>query len=230
MTTRRPSPCATTGATERAAGVGFQVVDGDRRHGFERAAHRLAVGMAGERRCPPVAARHVVGADHLAPQPRHDLRAHALDRVSVEARLGQRKPQIVERFVAVLGKRAQGAAQIVASGAEAELDRLAFEPVVEGIGIEGAGAVVEQARCHMGDAGFVLRVLIGAAEEGEVDGDERQGAVADQPWLTTRSIFIARAGRAASAMAAQATSVIRPRAAARRIQAFTSASPGRGCP
>ena len=139
--------------------------------------------MAGERRCPPVAARHVVGADHLAPQPRHDLRAHALDRVSVEARLGQRKPQIVERFVAVLGKRAQGAAQIVASGAEAELDRLAFEPVVEGIGIEGAGAVVEQARCHMGDAGFVLRVLIGAAEEGEVDGDQRQGAVADQPRL-----------------------------------------------
>src|SRR6266404_1089133 len=118
-----------------------------------------------------------------APQPRDDLRAHALDRRSVEARLGEREPQIVEGFVAVFGECAQGAAQIVASGAEAELDRLALQPVVKGIGIEGPGAVVEQTRRHIGNAGFVRRVLIGAAAEGEFDGDQRQRAVAHQPSL-----------------------------------------------
>src|SRR5258707_4129558 len=90
-------------ARERAPGGGSQVVDGDLGHGFERAVHRLAVGMVGEGRCPPVAARHVVGAEYLAPQPRDDLRAHALDRRSVEARLGERERPLVEGFVAGFG-------------------------------------------------------------------------------------------------------------------------------
>ncbi len=124
-------------ARQHPAHIGLQVVDGDVRNRFERAVDRPAVGMIGEGRRPPLAARHVVRAHGLAPQPRHDLRAHALDRVGVEARLGQGEPQQVEGFVAVLLERAQGAAEIVAAGAEAQLDRLALEPVVEGLAVEG---------------------------------------------------------------------------------------------
>ena len=83
----------------------------------------------------------------------------ALDRRRVEARLAEREPQSVERFVAVFAERAQTAAQIVASDAEAHLDRLALEPVVERIGIERPGAFVEQAGRHVGDAGLVQRGL-----------------------------------------------------------------------
>jgi hypothetical protein len=138
---------------------------------------------ARERRCPPTAVCHVVRAQRLAPQPRHDLRALALHRRGVEARLAQREPQIIERLVAVVLERTHRAAQIVASGAEAHLDRLAFEPVVERGGVVRAGALVEQARRHIGDAGLVRGVLLGAAEKGEFDGDHRQRVVAHQPGL-----------------------------------------------
>ena len=51
--------------------------------------------------------------------------------VGVEARRGQRKPQVLERFVAILRQRAQRAAQGVALRLEAQLDRLALEAIVK---------------------------------------------------------------------------------------------------
>ena len=124
--------------------------------------------------------------------------------VGIEARLGQREPQVVEGLVAVVLERAQRAAQIVAAGAEAELDRLALEPLLEGLGVEGAGALVEQAGRHVGDAGLARRVLVGAAEEGEIRrrsaaaAESRTSQASMPPGLTTRSIVIACAAGAAS--------------------------------
>ena len=122
----------------------------------------------------------------------------------VEARLGEREAQRVEGLVAVLLERAQGAAEIVAAGAEAELDRLALEPVVEGRGIERAGAFVEQAGRHVGDAGLVGGVLVGAAADGELDRDQLAppsrctSQASMPPGLITRSMVMASAAGAAS--------------------------------
>ena len=54
---------------------------------------------------------------------------------------------------------------------------------MKGLGVERAGAFVEQARRKAGDAGLALGILIGAAREGEVERDQRNGRVAHQPGL-----------------------------------------------
>ena len=54
---------------------------------------------------------------------------------------------------------------------------------MERLGVERAGAFVEQVGHQVGDAGLVLRVLGGAAAEGEVDGDQRNRRIAHQPGL-----------------------------------------------
>ena len=81
----------------------------------------------------------------------------------------------------MLGERAQRAAQEIAAGGEAHLDGVAFEPFVERVAVEGSCALVEQIRHHVGDAGFFRRILVGAAAEGEIDGDERRRGLAHQP-------------------------------------------------
>ena len=107
---------------------------------------RPAIGMAGKGDLPPALAGDIGGARRGAAQRRENLRAVELDVVGIEARRGQRQPQILERLVAIFRQRAQRAAQRVAVGAEIQLDRLALEPFVEGLGIEVAGAFVEQSR------------------------------------------------------------------------------------
>ena len=96
---------------------------------------------------------------------------------------GQRQPQILERLVAIFRQRAQRAAQRVTVGAEIQLDRLALEPFVEGLGIEVADAVVERRGGEIGGPCLAGRVLRGAAGEGEVDGDQRHGRLVHQPGL-----------------------------------------------
>src|SRR5262249_60457880 len=120
--------------------------DRDARNRFERAVDRHSIGMTREGRRPPVTARHVAQAHGLPLQPRYDLRPYPIDRLGIKARFGQRQPEIVEGLVAMILEGAQGAAKIVASGTEAEFDRLALEPVMEGLGVERARSFVEQAR------------------------------------------------------------------------------------
>ena len=90
---------------------------------------------------------------------------------------------MVERLVAIFRERAQRTADIVAVGAEIHLDGFALEPVLERPGIEIAGAVIEQRRDEIGGAGFARRVLDRAADESEVDGDQRHGRLVHQPGL-----------------------------------------------
>src|SRR6516165_10732553 len=94
---------------------------------------------------PPVSARNVVGTGSLPLQPGHYLGAHALDRLGIKARLGQRKAKILEGFVAAFVERAQRAAQLVAPRLEADFDRAALEPIMEFHCVKGAGALIEQA-------------------------------------------------------------------------------------
>src|SRR4029077_13135586 len=95
------------------------------------------------------------------------------DVARIEPRRGQREPQIVERLIAILRQRAKRALNVVAVGAEGELDRLAIEPFVEGFGIKLAGALIEQRSDEVADTGFLRWILVGAASEREADRDER---------------------------------------------------------
>ena len=156
-------------AREGAAHIVAQVVGGDARHRFQRALALAAVRMAGERGLPPAAAGETVGIGGVAPQRRQHLPAHALDRVGIEARRAQRQPQQIEGFVAVLVERAQRAVKIVAPDLETELDGVVFQPLVEGLAVEIAGALVEQIGGEVGGARFVRLVLGGAAVEGVVE-------------------------------------------------------------
>jgi hypothetical protein len=67
----------------------------------------------------------------------------------------------------------EGAAEGVRAGVEAELDGVGGEPFLKGVRGIGAGAFIEEARHHVGDARLGGRVVRGAALEGEGKGDER---------------------------------------------------------
>ena len=66
---------------------------------------------------------------------------------------------------------------------EAELDGAAIEPFVEGLGIEVTRAFIEQIGDQIADAGFVGRVLRGAAVEGIFHRDQRHGGILHEPGL-----------------------------------------------
>ena len=170
-------------ARQDAPGIALEIVDGDAGHRFERADHRPPIGMAGEGRLPPDLAGDVIGARALALQARDGLPAHPLDVARIETRRGQREAKEMERLVLVFLQRAQGAADIIAAGLEGELDRAPLETILERLAVELAGAFVEQVDRHVGDAGLVGRVLVGAAAEGEVHGDQRHRGIAHHPDL-----------------------------------------------
>ena len=114
-------------AREYAGNIVAHVGGGDARHRLQRAAALEAVGVTGKGGRPPVAAGDVVGAGGGAAQRRQLLAAHALDRLGVETRRGQRQMQHVKGLVAVFVERAQRAVEIVAADAEADLDGAAFQ-------------------------------------------------------------------------------------------------------
>ena len=158
---------------------------------------RPAVGMAGERGFPPARLAMSVGLVVCAPQHRHDLRAVELDVGRIEARRGERQPQIVEassRFsVSVRSEPriwSRPARKLSSIG-------LALEPLVEGLGIEIAGAFVEQRRHQIGDAGLAgadpgrrrRRKRNSMAISGTAGSRTSQASM--PPGLTTRSIVVA---------------------------------------
>ncbi len=69
----------------------------------------------------------------------------------------------------------------VAIGAEAEVNGEIVDGAVEALGVVGAGAFVEQAGEHGGEAGLVSGVLRRAAANGELQRDEGNGVAFDEP-------------------------------------------------
>ncbi len=171
------------GPRQHAMRIGFEIVDADARQRFRGAVHRPAIGMPLVSGFPPAAACDIARARRLAPQHRHDLRAVEFDIRGVETRRGKRKPQQVERLVAIFRQGAHRAADIVAFGAEIHFDGFALEPVLESLGIEIAGAGIEQRCGEIGGARLAGRILDRAADEGEVDGDQRHRRLVHQPGL-----------------------------------------------
>ena len=93
--------------------------------------------------------------------------------------------QEVEGLVLVVLEHAERAAEIIAGRREAQLDGAAFEALVKGLGIEIAGAFVEQAGDQVADAGLAVRVLGGAAAEGIFHRDQGHGGVLHEPGFDT---------------------------------------------
>ena len=153
----------------------------DLRQALEGAAHRQAVRVALERGFAPGPADEAVRILALALQTGRDLGAHALDGIRIETGLAQRQPQQIEGRVGVAGERAETARHAVTLRRERQFDGPVVERPVEGVGVEVARPLVEQAAQHRRRAGLAGRVLRGAAFEDEVAGNQRYGVVLDQP-------------------------------------------------
>src|ERR1700730_12939110 len=187
--------------------------------------------MIRERGRPPVAACNIARAYRAAPEPLHDLRANAFHRFAVEARLRKRKPEIIERLLAVLLERAQGAAQRIAPGTEAELDGFALEAVMEGHCIKRTCAFIQQVGREIGDTRLVHRILLSSrsANSSAISGTVglRTSQASMPAGLTTRSIVTARAGGANASTAAASSAASTQRLPRRKKTAgFTNVSPG----
>ncbi len=161
--------------------VVVQIGGGDALHGIERAKRLAPVRMVGEGDLPPAAAGETAGIGDLAPQRRHFLAAHALQRIGIEARLGQRQPQQIEGLVAMLVKGAQGPMEIIATDAKAQLDGVLLQPLVIGLAVEIAGALVEHVGGQIGGARLIGFVLAGSAMEGVIQRHQRHRLLAHQP-------------------------------------------------
>ncbi len=168
---------------KHAADIVLHVGDRDGRYAVEVAVGLPAIGMIAEGDFEELAARQRGRVRGFAAQARDDLGADALNIGGVEMRRGQRAPQEVEGLVLVVAQHAQAAAEGVAGGAEGELDGAAVEPFVEGLGIEIAGAFVEEVADQVGDARLVLGVLGRAAGKGIFHRDQRHGCVLHEPGL-----------------------------------------------
>lgn len=168
---------------EEVAGQRLQAAWFEPAHAGDVAALRPAIGVAGKGRGKErVAADHIrvlrltlQAGDHLRLDPRHG--------VGVEARRVESEAEQFEGDLAMLRQGLELAVEIVTAGVEGEIDRVIGEAPLEGLGIEIAGTLVEQAGDQVGAAGGVRRVAIGAAIEGEFEGEQRQAVLLDQPGL-----------------------------------------------
>ena len=189
-------------ARKHAAHIAAHVVDGDLRDTFR------ACRCPGDRRDDPGnALAHQLwpamsfGLVLCALQARdHLARARARPRKLSKRGLVSASREQVERLVLVLRQRPQGAADIIAGRAQLQLDRLALQPVLEGVGVEIAGAFVERLRpssrrarpCRPGPA----RSRRGTRNSPRLAARSSRAPARTSmpPGLTMRSILVAAAG------------------------------------
>ena len=156
----------------------------DRRHALQRAVGLAGIGMVAEGDLQKLAAgqRRRVGRGPGAGPTLTWARIRSTS-AALEARRGHRLAQQVEGFVPVVLEHPQRAAEVIPRRGKAELDGAAVEPLVEGLGIQFLGSLVEQAGDHVADAGLVGRILRRAAAEGIFHRDQRHGGVLHEPGL-----------------------------------------------
>ena len=77
----------------------------------------------------------------------------------------ERQPQQLERLVLLIGEHAHRAVEGVAAGVEAHLGAGIVEPALEGVAVEIAGALVEQAG-HQVDQPFLAGGILAYCRRG----------------------------------------------------------------
>ena len=143
------SPTTTTRRLLRANVRDQNLARSSRRHalhGRRRAVRRPAVGMAGEGHRLPLVGGDAVGVARGVGEAGQDLAAHAVHRVRIEARLADRQRQQCGGLVAVLGQRLEAAVEGIARILEAHAHGDLLHALLELLGGEVAGALVEHAR------------------------------------------------------------------------------------
>ena len=129
----------------------------------------------------------------------------------------KREPQQVERLVAVFLQRAQRAAEVIAAGVEAELDRFALQPIVEGLASRSPAPSSSRLAAMLATPGLSAGSCAAPPENGEVDRDQRDGGIAHQPdFDAARTDDPLDLGRRAGASSEHDTAPASNAAAARR--------------
>ena len=157
-------------AREHAPRIVVQVVGGDARHRSRACRCSAAVGMVRETRSPTSARLAMLVRDWWSRAAAPTASGRGCARPPRRRSAARSAPAAADRTPRrwCSLQRAQRAVEVVAADREAELDGVVLEPLVERLGVELAGAFVEQVGGHVGDAGLVGRVLAGAAAEGEI--------------------------------------------------------------
>ena len=168
-------------APEAALDEAPEVVGRDSRDALRRTLARPTVGMVGERRPEPGAARDVPRALGQLGKVRQQLAADALHRFRVETGLDKRETQQIES-----GQRPQVGAEVVHTGVETQADREIFETPAEGLRVELPRALVEQGGRHVGEPLLALGVERCPAAEGKAQREHRNGVILDKPRLDPR--------------------------------------------
>ena len=101
----------------------------------------------------------------------------------------------------MLVQRAQRAAEIVAADLEAQLDGVVFQPLVEGLAVEIAGALVEQSAVRLAVPDLSAASWLAPPWKAKLSATSgtacsRTSQASMPAGLTTRSIVIADGGRA----------------------------------
>ena len=140
---------------------------------LDRSGRRARVGMIGKSSLEELPRRHDARIVLLIPKPRDGLRTDAFYRVSVEARLGERKTKQFERFVGMFHQSLQDPP--IASLPALNESSIAWpaKPFLERVGIVVARAFVEESAQHLGDARSISGILRGSSLERERNRDQR---------------------------------------------------------
>ena len=109
------------------------------------------------------------------------MRDDAIDRPLFEPRLVDRQAHQFESGIEIARQRLEMTGQMIAVDREMQMDGKIVHRLVEGAGIIGARAFVEQAAEQRGEARLLDRVLRGAAAEGELHRDQRDSVILDEP-------------------------------------------------
>ena len=170
-------------AGKHAPQIAMQIVAGDGGDGGLGALDRASIRVIAEGETIPGKRSDLLGVVLVELQSGDDLAAHALDRIRIEARLRHGETQQLERLILVGGEHLHIAEHHVAARIEIHARGERLQALLEGDQVEVAGAFVHHAGHEIGEALPVLRVLCGAAAEGEAHGDQGIGVALDEPGL-----------------------------------------------
>ena len=168
-------------AGEHAVDIGLEIVARDSGNRLQRALDRAAIRVALEGEPVPGERGDRFGIVLVEFEAGEDLGADALDRVGIEARLGEGEPRQVEHRVLVDGQRLKIAKHHIARGVEIHAHGEALRPLLEGQCVEVASALIHHRRDEISEPLLALVVLGGAAAKGEAHGDQGIGVTFDEP-------------------------------------------------
>ena len=140
--------------------------------------------MLGKRRLPPDPVGDAVGLVVSRRSAGKNLRAHALDRVGVEARL-RSAPGAADRSRPPAGRAASGPSRGMCRGLTEKRSSTAVSSsrCWNALASRSPAPSSSSAAAMLRDARLDRGVLVGAAFEGEVHGDQRDRRLANQPGL-----------------------------------------------